>query len=129
MSVIDTLKGLGFKDVSYCMNPGIYVLFLRGEVVYVGQTIHMFDRLGKMDHKGRDFDKVYFIKCDLTELDRLEALMISKLNPQEGRAYTFNNSTSVSDARSRAPLDKPEGSSLTITVRGTPLTLPLRRRF
>jgi hypothetical protein len=122
----DTLKDLGFKNVSYLLNPGIYVLLLKGKIVYVGQTINMFARLGHTSHRERDFDTVYFIKCDRLELDRLEALMIRKFNPQEGRAYNFNNNT---DPAHKPVYGKPEDSSLTITIKGTQLTLPLRRRF
>lgn len=120
----ETLKELGFKDLSYLTNPGIYVLCLNKEVVYVGQTINIFSRLGAgPDHRARPYDKVYFVRCNMDELDRLEALMILKFKPKEGNAYNFNNNT---DLRS-----KPESGQAThtITVGGMSLSLKGRRRI
>jgi hypothetical protein len=123
----DTLKELGFKDLSYLMNPGIYVLCLNGEVVYVGQTINIFGRLGASpDHRVRPYDKIYFIKCNLNELDRLEALMILRLKPSEGNAYNFNNNT---DPGHRPVPSEPGQSTHTITVGGVALSLKGRRRI
>ena len=87
------LKALGFKDLSYLMYPGIYVLLLNGEIVYVGQTRNIFGRFNGPDHRHRSYDKVYFVRCNPAELDRVEALMILKLKPKERQTYNFNNNT------------------------------------
>lgn len=126
MTLDSKLKELGFKDLGYLMNPGIYVLLLKEEVVYVGQTINIFVRLSREDHKLRAYDKAYFIKCNMDELDRLEALMILKLKPKEGNTYNFNNNT---DPRNRPTPSEPGQSTHTITVGGIALSLKGRRRI
>lgn len=121
------LKDMGFKNLSYLMNPGIYVLLLQGEVVYVGQTRDIFARIGASpDHRGRDYDEIYFIKCPLHELDRVEALMINKLKPRVGAVYNFNNNT---DHRNRPTEGAPGEATLNLTVLGHALSVPLKRRL
>jgi hypothetical protein len=120
------LKDLGFKDLGYLMNPGIYVLCLNEEVVYVGQTRNMFHRFAGSDHTQRVYNKMYFIKCSFEELDRLESLMILKLKPTQNTTYNFNNNT---DFRNRPTPAGPSESSHTISVMGTSLELKGWRRI
>jgi hypothetical protein len=123
--IAETLKELGFKDLSYLLNPGIYILCLDGEVVYVGQTTNIFVRLGGNEyHRNRAWNKAYFIKCSITELDRMEALMILKFKPKEGKAFNFNNNT---DARNRPASGQSGPSTHTITIGGKELSLKGRR--
>lgn len=122
----ELLKTLGFKDLSYLMNPGIYVLLLNGEVVYVGRTINIFNRMADQDHRERTYDKIYFIRCNQDEIDRLEALMILKLKPREGNAYNFNKNTGPG----HKPTPYGSGQTIhTITVGGRELSLKGRRRI
>jgi hypothetical protein len=58
----DWLLETGFKDVSYLMHPGIYILCYRGEVMYVGQSIKPLSRIGN-HHGNIEFDAVYFLRC------------------------------------------------------------------
>lgn len=126
MTLDSKLKELGFKDLDYLRNPGIYVMLLDEEVVYVGQTINIFNRLSDSDHRVRLYDKVYFVKCNMDELDRLEALMILKFKPKEGNAYNFNNNT---DQRNKPVPSEPGQATHTITIRGMSLSLKGRRRI
>jgi hypothetical protein len=120
------LKELGFKHLKYLMNPGIYVLLLAGKVVYVGQTINIFGRFHSEDHRNRAYDDMYFIRCNLDELDRMEALMILKLKPEQNTTFNFNNNT---DPRNRPTPSEAGQSTHTITVGGMALLLKGRRRI
>ena len=63
---------------------GIYFLYDRDELVYIGQSIHMKARIYK-DHIKSDkiFDSYRYIEVDKnTELDRLELLYILEYNPR-----------------------------------------------
>lgn len=120
------LKELGFKDLTYLMHPGIYVLCVGEEVVYVGKTTNIFHRFSSPDHLQRHFDKIYFVRCSLEEIDRLEALMILKLKPKQNQSYNFVKSN---DYRWKPVAPGPGESTHTITVRGTQLTLGGRRRI
>jgi hypothetical protein len=121
----NTLKELGFKDLGYLMNPGIYVLCYKEEVIYVGRTTNIFNRISDSDHRARTYDKIYFVKCNFDELDRVEALMILKLKPKEGKSYNFNNNT---DYRNKPTPTAPGQSFHTINVSGTSLELKGWRR-
>jgi hypothetical protein len=63
--------------------PGIYLLHLAGEVVYVGQAVNMRRRVSNHIGEGvKEFDAVSFIPCDLDALGRLERAYIRKLIPR-----------------------------------------------
>lgn len=124
---MEELKRLGFKDLSYLMHSGIYVLCLKGEVVYVGQTINIFGRLDKEDHRHRVYDKIYFVRCELYELNRIETLMIMKLKPKHQTTYNTNTNP---DLRNMSLTGAgPSEVTFGITVGGTQLQLRGRRRI
>ncbi len=86
----------GFFDVSDLLRSGIYALTWRGEVVYVGQTVRLFQRLyahamgrlkrkvtmGRKTIKGSTFDGILILPCAESDLDRLEAEFIQKYQPR-----------------------------------------------
>lgn len=59
---------------------GVYFLFKRDELIYVGQSENVYIRLGF--HADKEFDSFAFIECGLAELDRLESLYILKYKPK-----------------------------------------------
>lgn len=59
----------------------VYFLINDGEVVYVGQTIHLMPRIAS--HKrDKDFDSYNFIECKASELDLIESFYIHALSPR-----------------------------------------------
>lgn len=87
----------GFFDFSDIMHAGIYALTWRGEVVYVGQSAKLFQRLyvhcssrlrhrkvtmGKKTIKGSVFDGICILPCLESDLDRIEREMILKYQPR-----------------------------------------------
>jgi hypothetical protein len=79
---MDELLELGFKNVSYLLHPGVYVLCYRGEAVYVGQSRRPLSRIGQHFNGYIRFDRVYFIRCECDELAELESRMIHTLMPR-----------------------------------------------
>jgi hypothetical protein len=62
---------------------GVYMLLLRGEVVYVGQSEDLFSRIG---HHFRERDKVFdgcrYTPLPLTDLDAAETALIAQFRPR-----------------------------------------------
>jgi hypothetical protein len=65
-------------NINYC---GIYFLFDSDELVYVGQSVNVFARIGQ--HIGyKEFTHWTFINCNQHELDYLEVQYIWKFKPR-----------------------------------------------
>lgn len=77
-------KELGFKDVTYLLHCGVYVLMWHGAVEYVGKSQNPFMRVGQWNTRLR-FDQVFFIRCEPAELVMLEWEMIQTLKPRLNR--------------------------------------------
>lgn len=62
---------------------GIYFLISDGEVVYVGQSIDVLNRIAQ--HKAKQivkFDRFTLIECSRDDLNRLERIYIQRLRPR-----------------------------------------------
>jgi len=59
---------------------GVYFLLDGSEVVYVGQAVNVYSRIGQ--HTGKRFDRYAFVPCPVDALDRLESLYIHCLRPR-----------------------------------------------
>jgi len=59
---------------------GVYFLVQNGEVVYVGQSVHIYSRIAQ--HQDKTFDHYAFVPCDAEVLDKLESLYIHVLKPK-----------------------------------------------
>jgi len=81
-------------DASKHFNPdsctGVYFLIKQCEIVYVGQSVNVFNRIG--NHRGiKDFDAFSYIECPKNQLDVLESIYIHFLNPKyNGMSGTSN---------------------------------------
>jgi predicted GIY-YIG superfamily endonuclease len=62
---------------------GIYFLVKHDEIVYVGQSIDIFRRIGRHKAEGRDFDSFTFIQCEQEKLDYYESLYIGAFVPEQ----------------------------------------------
>jgi len=59
---------------------GVYFLLDGDEVVYVGQAVDVYSRIGR--HTEKRFDRYAFVPCHVDALDRLESLYIHCLRPR-----------------------------------------------
>ncbi|EPL59898.1 hypothetical protein B382_23613 [Stutzerimonas stutzeri B1SMN1] len=68
----------------FAIQCGIYFLIHKGSVVYVGQSENCHARIG--DHTrgeySKMFDSYHVIECHKSNLHKMEALFIAKLNPR-----------------------------------------------
>ena len=62
---------------------GVYLLLLKGKIVYVGSSRQMPKRVPKHRANGRHFDQVFYISTEESERLRLEATLISAINPPQ----------------------------------------------
>jgi predicted GIY-YIG superfamily endonuclease len=69
------------KSIPALPKCGIYFLIKGKEIVYVGQSIHIPRRL-KEHRKGKDFNRIFFIKCRPGDLDDLEKYYIREFVPR-----------------------------------------------
>jgi hypothetical protein len=65
---------------------GVYFLIKDEQVVYVGQSINITQRIAEHT-KTKDFDTFTYVQCKREDLNRIEALYITKLKPK----YNYNS--------------------------------------
>ena len=64
--------------------PGVYFLCLKGEVVYVGQSVHPSSRVSNHHtDRHKNFDTVYLLPVPQSELDDVESAFIHHLMPAQ----------------------------------------------
>jgi hypothetical protein len=92
-------------------HPGVYFLVKAGEVVYVGQSINVYGRIGS--HVDKDFDEVFWFPVPAGELNSVEAAFIRLLKPPlNGRSRSNQVITSNTDASADARILSDCGVSL-----------------
>ena len=72
------LKALAFDSTKKC---GVYFLFYRGDVVYVGSSRNMLQRIGQHS-LDKDFDDVQWIETSLRRMRATEGHWILALKPK-----------------------------------------------
>lgn len=71
---------------------GIYFLIKQDEIVYVGQSIDIFRRIGRHKAEGKEFDSFSFIQCEKEKLDYYESIYIGAFVPEQNyNLKTFRN--------------------------------------
>lgn len=84
---------------------GVYFLILKGTIVYVGQSVNIFQRVGVHASAQKiKFDKYYYLECKAEYLNILESIYIHKIKPPQN-GYYFNG-------LKQAPLSEAELSNL-----------------
>jgi hypothetical protein len=68
------------KAKSYGDACGVYFLISSDEIVYIGQSVNIANRISA--HKDKSFDSVAFVGCKKSELDILESLYIIAYQPK-----------------------------------------------
>ena len=84
----------------WTMFCGIYFLICQSRVVYVGQSVNVFSRIGAHSNSGKEFDRFAFIPCKSEHLDFLESLYIHLLRP------ALNGTTTTGTVAAPLNLDK-----------------------
>lgn len=78
-NVFDSLKSNNKNDYPA---SGVYALYLYGEIVYIGQSLNVFNRIDTHISEGiKKFDSYKFFFCDSKRLDRFEERLIKRYTP------------------------------------------------
>ena len=64
----------------------IYFLLSGEEVVYIGQTVNLHNRI-KQHGYDKDFDRVFEFKCEEGSADLVEKEFIQKYSPKYNKAH------------------------------------------
>ena len=87
---------------------GIYLLMLKGKVVYIGSSLNMPSRVAGHRSNGRPFDQVSYIATRANQREQLEATLIRAINPAQNKVHRADrlhfscNGGEVSDAQAAA---------------------------
>lgn len=87
-AMADKLIPISIKSAESVGCPGVYFLCHEGQVVYVGQSVNVFSRIGA--HIGdKAFDSAFFVRVPKSDLDYVEGALIRTLEPKyNGRSKT-----------------------------------------
>jgi hypothetical protein len=69
---------------------GVYLLLLRGRIVYIGESLNMPERVAAHRSNGRPFDQAYYIATTANQRAGLERILIRAINPSGNRAHRTN---------------------------------------
>lgn len=62
---------------------GVYLLFKNRELIYIGKSKYVYSRLtSHITESLKDFDQMFVIECDETELEQLEYSAINEFKPK-----------------------------------------------
>jgi len=79
------LRNLGnvTKLEFYEVEPAVYFLVLRGEIVYIGQSVRPRSRIAQHVAEGsKEFDSVFLKHCAAEDLDKWESTFIHSFEPR-----------------------------------------------
>lgn len=62
---------------------GVYLLLLKGKIVYVGSSVTMPRRVNQHRVGSRPFDEVFYISTTKAERKKLEAILIKAIDPPQ----------------------------------------------
>lgn len=103
---------------------GVYHLLRRGKLIYIGQTVNIWARIGAHQRRFR-FDRVEFFPCEKGKLLRLEAEHIRRhLPPQNGAGLPPDCALMKKRRRSRAmkrAMERRRAKKITASLMGREL--------
>ena len=76
------------SSIEWKLPSGVYFLICDSSVVYVGQSVNVFSRIGTHANEKK-FDRFAFVPCEPSMLNKLESLYIHMLRPRLNGS--FNN--------------------------------------
>jgi hypothetical protein len=63
--------------------PGVYFLCQKGEIVYIGQSLNVAQRIITHRKEGfKEFDSAFYIQCHISHLDHFEMALIRYFRPK-----------------------------------------------
>jgi len=77
---------------------GVYCLFSKGNLVYIGQSINIFARI--QNHTDKTFDTVRFYPCEAKHLNEQESFLIGLFKPKyniSGTGSTLINKENIGE--------------------------------
>jgi hypothetical protein len=74
---------------------GVYLLMLKGKIVYVGSSLRMPQRVAEHRSNGRPFDDAFYIATTAKEREALERVRIAAINPPQNRIGRTSNDGGV----------------------------------
>jgi hypothetical protein len=77
---------------------GVYLLMLKGKIVYVGSSLHMPRRIAEHQMNGRPFDRVFYIAAKANEREALERVLIRAIDPSQNRSGRTDRVQPVSNS-------------------------------
>lgn len=66
---------------------GVYLLLLKGKVIYVGQSLNMPERVAGHQANGRPFDQVFYIATKANQREMLERILIRAIDPLQNKVH------------------------------------------
>jgi hypothetical protein len=66
---------------------GVYMLLLKGRVVYVGSSLNMPKRVAEHRSNCRPFDQAFYIATIANQREALERVLIRAINPSQNRQH------------------------------------------
>lgn len=80
-AVAGFLVPMALQSIETCPFSGVYFLCAKGQVVYVGQSVNVTNRVGQ--HFGnKTFDAAFFMRLPASDLDFVEGEFIRALEPK-----------------------------------------------
>lgn len=84
-SLLGAMRRHSFENghLMQAMGSGVYFLFLRDDLIYIGQSVCILGRVGQ--HRDKKFDRFTFINCAKENLNDVEGFFINLLQPKLNR--------------------------------------------
>ena len=75
------------------VSPCVYILIKENEVVYVGQSVNLLQRLAQ--HREKDFDAAYYLPIPITDLIKTEKALIQDFNPPLNKTHIVKTKAEI----------------------------------
>lgn len=84
-------------------DTGVYLLTLKGRVVYVGSSKNCAERIAQHRKNGRYFEKAFYIFAEESERIQLERALILAIAPEQNSTYRASNPGGVGKGEASNP--------------------------
>jgi hypothetical protein len=85
---------------------GVYLLMLKGRVIYIGSSLNMPQRINAHRSNGRSFDQAFYIATTAREREALERTLIAAINPSQNRYHRNGKATELTTPTAVANQDE-----------------------
>jgi hypothetical protein len=66
---------------------GVYLLLLKGRIVYIGSSLQMPSRVAEHRTNGRPFDQAFYVATTANQREILERILIRAIDPAQNTQY------------------------------------------